>query len=112
MFLSRSLLLAFSIGLTAAAPASAAPVELSIDAPAGQAETARRVRGVNFDALAEALVLSGLELPARLTVTLVPDSDPRAASLPAWVVGLALGASDIVIFPDRIGPYPYDSSES
>lgn len=108
----RGLLLALALGLLALFPASAEPVELSIDAPAGLAETASRIRGVDLDALAEALAASGLEMPGRIVVTLVPDRDPRAASLPSWVVGLALGTSDIVIFPDRVGPYPYDSLES
>lgn len=112
MIPSRCPLPALAFALLTVVPASAGPVDLSVDAPASLAETGSRVRGVDLDALAQALHASGLEMPARIAITLVPDTDPRAASVPSWVVGLARGTSDIVIFPDRIGPYPYDSLES
>jgi hypothetical protein len=62
--------------------------------------------------IAEALQQAGLELPSRVRVVLMFDDDPRAAEMPAWVVGVASGVTDIVIFPDRVSSYPYDSLES
>lgn len=51
-------------------------------------------------------------LPARIEVTLMPNDDPRASQVPRWIVGLAAGERDILILPDRVVPYPYDSLES
>src|ERR671919_1486851 len=48
----------------------------------------------------------------RVQVTLISEDDPRAGNMPAWFVGLASGVSDIIIFPDRVLSYPYDSLES
>ncbi len=62
--------------------------------------------------MAEALQQAGLELPPRVHVTLISEDDPRARDLPAWFVGVASGITDIVIFPDRVSSYPYDSLES
>ena len=73
---------------------------------------AARVRAVDLADLGRALKRAGLTLPDDVRVTLVPDDDPRARPVPQWVVGLASGPRDIVIFPQRVPPYPYDSIES
>ena len=93
------------------APAAAAP-ELVVHAPAPLASAAARVRGVDLEAFAQVLASAGLAMPARPSVTLVTDTDARAAQLPSWVVGLARGTTEIVVVPERVGPYPYDSLES
>jgi hypothetical protein len=85
---------------------------LTIDAPPALAATADRLRAVNLARLQADLRRAGLELPDQITVALIPDDDPRARPVPPWVVGLAAGSSDIVIFPERVLPYPYDSLES
>jgi len=51
-------------------------------------------------------------LPERIAVVLLPEDDPRARAIPVWVVGLAAGAQDVVILPQRVLAYPYDSIES
>ena len=89
--------------------ASAGP---SIEAPPSMAAFAARVRAVDLAELGRALTRAGLTLPDDVRVTLVPDDDPRARPVPQWVVGLASGPRDIVIFPQRVPPYPYDSIES
>jgi hypothetical protein len=99
------------VALTAGA-ATAQPVELAVDAPASLATAARRVRSMDLGGFARSLAAAGLAMPGRVVVTLVPDADPRVAGTPPWIVGLAFGGSQIVIFPDRIGPYPHDSIES
>jgi hypothetical protein len=95
-----------------AGTASAQPIDMSIDAPPGLAAPAARVRGMNLEGLRRSLAASDLPVPERISIALVPDADPRAAGLPPWVVGLARGTSAIVILPDRIGSYPYDSLEA
>jgi hypothetical protein len=85
---------------------------VTIDAPPALAAEAERVRRIDLEELDRALQRAGLSLPGELRVTLVLDADPRAEDVPPWIVGLAFGTSEIVIFPQRVPPYPYDSIES
>lgn len=62
--------------------------------------------------LADALRRAGLELPTEIRVTLIAEDDERATAIPDWIVGFASGERDIVIFPERVLSYPYDSIES
>lgn len=55
---------------------------------------------------------AGLRLPVRIRVLLMPEDDPRARTIPRWTVGLAAGGQDLLILPQRLLPYPYDSVES
>ena len=100
--------------LLAALPVSvaAAQSELTIDAPMSLRRAADRVRAVDLSRLARDLHRAGLDLPARMNVTMIPEDDPRASDIPRWIVGLALAQRDVVIFPERVLPYPYDSVES
>jgi hypothetical protein len=100
--------------LLAALPVSvaAAQSELTIDAPMSLRRAADRVRAVDLSRLARDLRGAGLDLPARMNVTMIPEDDPRASDIPRWIVGLALAQRDVVIFPERVLPYPYDSVES
>ena len=83
-----------------------------MQAPPSLAATAERIRSANFDALGEALTRAGLALPSRIDILLIADDDPRAADIPEWIVGLASGPRDVVLFPGRVLSYPYDSLES
>ena len=87
-------------------------VRLDIEAPPRLASAADRLRGTDYSALAATLEAAGLRPPDRIHTTLVASDDERVARIPQWVVGLASGAEYVLIFPDRIGPYPYDSLES
>jgi hypothetical protein len=108
------------IGLTAvlllASASGAAPqrgeLDLTVAAPTSLAPTADRVRRVDRQQLAEALARTGLGIPPQIYITLIAEDDPRARATPVWIVGVASGRRDIVIFPERIGSYPYDSLES
>jgi hypothetical protein len=91
---------------------STATAQITIDAPPSLAATADRIRRVNLTALQDALGRAGLALPADIHITLLPDSDPGARSVPNWLVGFAVEPRDIVIFPQRVLSYPYDSLES
>jgi len=101
-----------AVGGSASWPATAGIAGLTIDAPPPLARTAERLEAVDRARLQSDLRRAGLDLPALIDVTLIPDDDPRARHVPAWIVGFADGSSDIVIFPERVLPYPYDSLES
>lgn len=92
--------------------ATVAAAEWTVVAPASLEPAARRIRNLDAQPIAEALQHAGLELPPRVHVTLVSGDDQGARNVPAWVAGFATGVSDIVILPDRVGSYPYDSLES
>ena len=92
-----------------AAPARAA---LSVDAPPRLQPVAERLRTLDLAPLDAALRRAGLVRPDDVRITLIADDDPRARSVPGWIVGLAFGERDIVIFPGRVLTYPYDSLES
>jgi len=98
------------LALLVVQPARAA--ELAVTAPP-ELESARdRLARIDLDALAADLSRAGLDLPAEIHVTLLPDEDQSARTVPDWIVGLALDEREIVIFPERVLPYPYDSLES
>jgi hypothetical protein len=96
---------------TSAAPRTAA-ADVLVDAPPSLASTAERLRAFDRGRLTEDLARAGLAWPADIQITVVPEEDARAASFPSWVVGFASGTRDIVIFPERVLAYPYDSLES
>ena len=83
-----------------------------VTAPASLSGHAARVRATDIASLADALTRAGLELPPEIRVTLIPEDDEGAAAIPQWIVGLASGERDVVIFPERVLSYPYDSLES
>lgn len=89
-----------------------ASAALTIDAPPQLRVTADRLRSVDLAPLDDALRRAGLALPDDVRVTLISGDDARAGMLPDWIVGLAFGERDIVIFPSRVVSYPYDSIES
>ena len=101
--------------LLAGAPAATpqeGQLDLTVEAPPSLAIAADRVGNVDRQQLTTALARAGLEVPLRVRVTLLPEDDPRARATPRWIVGLAFGSRDVVIFPDRVGPYPHGSLES
>ena len=88
------------------------PAGQRVNGPVSLEPTAQRLRNLDSQPIAEALQQAGLELPPRVRVTLMRDDDPRAAAMPSWFVGVAYGVTDIIIFPERVLSYPYDSLES
>jgi hypothetical protein len=98
--------------LLLAVAAEAGAADLTIDAPPSLAGAADRIRSVGLSRLEADLRRAGLRLPQRIEVLLLPDDDPRARAIPPWIVGLAAGVQNIVILPQRVLPYPYDSIES
>lgn len=92
--------------------ARTARADIIVDAPPSLTSYAQRVRSIDTAALATALESAGLAMPPAIHVTLVPNADPDARAVPDWIAGLAFGDRDIVIFPERVLSYPYDSLES
>jgi hypothetical protein len=87
-------------------------LQLIVQAPSSLTADSDRIRAVDLARLEAALTQAGLPSPADVQITLVPDTDPDAQRVPSWIVGLAIGERDIVIFPNRVLAYPYDSLES
>jgi hypothetical protein len=85
---------------------------MTIDAPSSLAPAAERIRAIDQQHLAAALQAAGLDVPPAVDVTLLPEGAPVAKRTPQWLVGRAFGLRHIVIFPERITRYPYDSLES
>ena len=90
---------------------SGAGTALFID-PSSPAAAASRIRAIDLTRLAADLGRVSLELPPRLEVALIPERDARASGVQPWIVGLALEPDGIVVFHERVLPYPYDSLES
>lgn len=108
---ARALLVTLFVGLLALR-AAAQGLDLAVEAPAALEPVALRVKAIDRTALADALGRAGLSLPQRVRVVLIASGDPRALATPEWIVGRAAGTRNIVIFPERIGSYPYGSLES
>jgi hypothetical protein len=106
----RGLLLV--LGILAGVLTPVAGQDLTVTAPPSLAPVAVRLRTLDRQPLATALANAGLDVPATIRVTLIDEDDSRARSTPWWIVGLANGTEDVVIFPSRVGSYPYESLES
>jgi hypothetical protein len=70
---------------------------------------AARVARLDHATIARRVSAAGLPMPQPVRIVLVASHDPIARQTPPWIVGSASGADTIVIFPDRVGSYPYDS---
>lgn len=108
----RGHLLAAVLLLRATLAGAAQAADFTIDGPPSLESAVQQVRDIDRRQLADALDRAGLEMPARVHITVIPDDDPRAQATPEWIVGRAYGAERIELFPARVGPYPYDSLES
>lgn len=111
MALTRPALALVCALLLSAVPSPVA-AQITVDAPLSLAAAAERIQSADLAPIAAALVRAGLPLPPRVTVTLVPENDLRAAATPDWIVALADGREAITIFPERVGAYPYDSLDT
>lgn len=92
--------------------AAFANTTLTVAAPPSLAGAADQLRSMNVPQLEADLGRAGLAMPPALDITLVPESDPEASGVPRWIVGYAVPPRDIVIFPERVLAYPYDSLNS
>jgi hypothetical protein len=88
--------------------------ELAVEAPEALAATAEQIRRLDQTRLANIVTLTGLADPGPpIRVVLVPERTAIARDTPAWIAAFADARRDLVVlFPDRIGSYPYDSLET
>jgi hypothetical protein len=110
--LGRCLYVLFILCFWPVAPAASQPLDLRVDAPPALAGVAARVEAIDPESLARPLAAAGLELPANVHLVLVADEHPVAGRTPTWIAGQAFGTDRMIIYPQRIGSYPYDSLES
>lgn len=87
--------------------------ELVVEAPDHLSTVADRIGQLDAGRLAAVMRLTGLTAPGRpIRVVLVQASSRIARDTPPWVAAFADAGRDlIVLFPDRIGAYPYNSLE-
>ena len=105
---------ATAVALTVAAgqpPAS--PPTLTVEAPERLSGVAAGVRGLDRDRLLGVMTLTGLNNPGPpIRVVLATDDSPLGRDTPSWIAGFADPGNDaIVLFPERIGSYPFRSLE-
>lgn len=93
-------------------PVGAQAGTVIVEAPPALAGAARQIDNFNPARLEQALDRAGLAMPERVRVQLLTNDDIRTQNAAPWVVGQAAGLSNIVIFPERISTYPYDSLET
>ena len=90
------------------------PVRLVVDAPAELESVVSQVRDFDTTRLVSVMRLTGIqdaEKPIR--ILLMPEQSATARNTPEWVAGFADSARDLVVlFPTRIGSYPYRTLES
>ena len=98
--------------LAVVSPARAGADTALLIEPSANDAVAARIRAIDLSRLETDLGRVGLVMPPRLEVALIPESDERARGVPPWIVGLALEPEAVVIFHERVLPYPYDSLES
>ena len=106
-----------ALALPAAAPratASAAPPVLTVEAADSLAGVASQVRALDTGRLTSIMRLTGLsDAGGPIRVVLVPETAAVARDAPQWVAAFADAAADLVVlFPARIGSYPYSSLET
>jgi hypothetical protein len=91
--------------------ATAADTLVSIEAGA-PTTIVERIHAIDLSRLGADLSRLGLQMPPRIDLELISDGDARARRTPPRIVGVSLEPDDIVIFCDRVLPYPYGSLES
>ncbi|MDT7040888.1 hypothetical protein [Candidatus Nitronereus thalassa] len=89
------------------------PPSLAFEFPTTLQPIAQRLQQVDPKHLLAIMDLAGLEQPGPpIHVILAPNESDLAKRVPEWVVGYAVGhTSLVVLLPDRVPNYPYDSLE-
>ena len=108
------LLAALLTAMPAGAAGAAEPPVLVVEAPDVLAGAARQTRALDTGRLASIMRLTGLTAAGRpIRVLLAPESARLARDTPPWVAAFAdAGADTVVLFPARVGSYPYSSLET
>ena len=89
-----------------------ASIELVVEAPGDLESVASQVRDFDTTRLVSVMRLTGIQATAPIRMVLLPEQSATALDTPEWVAGFADSANDLVVlFPSRIGSYPYDTLE-
>ncbi len=91
----------------------ASPPALTVEAPDRLSAVAAEVRRLDRSRLVSVMTLTGLSDPGPpIRVLLRPEDSQLARDTPSWVAGFADARHHtVVLFPGRIGSYPYRSLE-
>ena len=103
----------YAIPIPTALSQSNSSVQLLIESPTELSGVAEQVRTFDAAELASVMRLTGTNDPgAPIRTLLLSEQSTTAQNTPSWVAGFADPQNDVVIiFPDRIGSYPYRSLE-
>ena len=93
---------------------AAEPPQLHIESPENLSSIRARVQSIDHTRIETIMNLVGIEYPGRpIRVIVAPEQSDWARQAPSWVSGYAISQQDlIVILPERVMGYPYDSLES
>lgn len=99
--------------ISSAVGAQSSRLELRVENTEQLKSTADRIRKFDIDRFDSIFRLTGLATAGRpIRVVLVPEDSRIARDVTPWVAAFADEQNDlIVLFPGRIGSYPYDSLE-
>ncbi|MFL2434844.1 MAG: peptidase MA family metallohydrolase [Vicinamibacterales bacterium] len=89
-------------------------LELRLEAPEKLHAVKEQIKQFDKSRFTEIVQLLGItDLGDPIRVVLVPEDSRIARNTPSWVAAFADAPNDlIVLFPSRIGSYPYDSLEA
>ncbi len=89
------------------------PPALIYESAEGLEPIVQRLRQVDSKHFLASMQFVGLQQPGPpIRVIVAPNDSDLARRVPEWVVGYALGpTSTVVLLPDRVANYPYDSLE-
>ena len=89
------------------------PIRLVVDAPAELESVASQVRDFDTTRLVSVMRLTGIQdADPPIQMVLMPEQSATARDTPEWVAGFADSEDDLVVlFPSRIGSYPYGTLE-
>ena len=112
---AASLIVALTLVLSGGGSAQPTrPLKLTFDVPDHLAYVATQIQDFNTGRLTDILKLTGLTdtaLPIRIRVA--HEETDLARDTPSWIAGFAVARTNlIVLFPNRIGSYPYGSLEN
>ena len=108
------MLAAFPAAMPAGAAAAVDPPVLVVEGPESLAGVVRQTRELDAGRLASIMQLTGLTHAGEpIRVLLAPETAVVAHDTPPWVAAFADATADLVVlFPARIGSYPYSSLET
>lgn len=88
-------------------------LEFVIDAPPHLAHVTAQLQSLDTGRLAGLIGLTGLTTPGSpIRIRVEHEESDVARDTPRWIAGFAVGHEGLVVlFPDRIGAYPYGSLE-